>query len=244
MGRMRSPNYPNVGLSFCIEYLRKIWNRENRTPVPGEVLASHMGYQTLSGPARVRIAALKQYGLIEGNEKTGMRISDLGLRIIHPENVEDEDQAKKSAALNPELFREMFETHARASEAALKSVLINRHGFSETGARRFSEAFRDTLSVAMLNDTQYNGLQNSESEKAMEQTTTHSATAQQRVETRQFSGHSGGDTVYNWPLSSSVTAYVRISGGPLKGSHLERLKKYLDLAGDFLESDSEDKQEQ
>jgi hypothetical protein len=36
--------------------------------------------------------------------------------------------------------------------------------------------------------------------------------------------------VFSWPLSKGVTAEVRLSGGEIRPSHLEMLRKYLELA--------------
>ena len=46
--------------------------------------------------------------------------------------------------------------------------------------------------------------------------------------------------VFSWPLSKDVSAEVRLSGGEIRSSHLEHLRKYLELAKDAMESEEEE----
>ena len=148
MGKMRSPNYPAVGLPEAIRSIQQIWDAEKRTPVPIDVLGAAMGYKSVSGPVRTKVAAIRKYGLLE-QSGSNFKLSDLGMQILHslPDSQERQD-AINAAAMRPEAFRELYETHMEASDQALKSHLLMKKSFSEAGAKQFIKAFRDTLSIA------------------------------------------------------------------------------------------------
>src|SRR5438874_13773328 len=119
MAKMRSPNYPAIGLSEAIKAIQQLWDREKRTPVGIDVVGKAMGYNSVSGPVRTKVAALRKYGLLDqlgGNYK----ISDLGMQILHsiPES-DERRQAITIAALRPEAFKEIYDTHTHASDEAL-----------------------------------------------------------------------------------------------------------------------------
>ncbi len=65
MNRMRSPNYPAIGLDEAIKAVEVVWSKEKRTAVPIEVLGKAMGYKSVSGPVRTKTAALRKFGLLE-----------------------------------------------------------------------------------------------------------------------------------------------------------------------------------
>lgn len=155
MGHQRSPRYPAVSLSDAIQAVRSLWGKEKRTAVQAEVLAKALGYSSLSGGARTKIASMRQYGLLE-KHAGGLRLSDLGMKIIHnQEGSEEQSKALREAAVSPELFKELYESHADGSEDAIKSFLILKKGFSDSGARLAAAAYRDTLSLAKPNSQGY-----------------------------------------------------------------------------------------
>jgi hypothetical protein len=244
MGKMRSPNYPAIGLSEAIKAIQQIWDKEKRTAVPIDVLGKAMGYKSVSGPVRTKVAALRKYGLLEqsgGNYK----VADLGMQILHslPDSQERRD-AINTASMRPEAFRELYATHADASDEALKSYLLVRKSFSEPGAKQFIKAFRDTLSIANPSADGYNPSQQEDEaeEDGMEQAV---ADKQEGVSYRKqdhnvhkvdMTRHSHS---FSWPVSRDVTAEVKFSGGILKASHLEALAKYLELAKSAIETEDD-----
>lgn len=139
----RSPNYPALGLSEAVERLQRIWDREGRSPVDPKMAVKHMGYRGLSGPARSRLAALKKYGLLA--ERDGMTaISDLGVRVLRPQDEEDRQGALQEAFARVPLFVELAQSHRDASDENIKGFLIQR-GFTERGSGAAVAAFRNTL---------------------------------------------------------------------------------------------------
>jgi hypothetical protein len=155
MGDKRSPNYPAVGLGKAIEDVQAWWAKEKRSPVSAEVGVKAWGYSTLNGPARSRISALKKYGFLEETPH-GFKVSERGMAVsIHKSDESEYQQAIREAALEPDLFRELFETHADASEEAVSNHLIMKRSFMPLGAKQAAKAFKDTISVAKLKDSSY-----------------------------------------------------------------------------------------
>jgi hypothetical protein len=228
MTRMRSPNYPSYGLSEAVDRLRKFWSKEEGTVVSADVAAKAIGYTGLSGPARTYLAAMKKFGLLS-EHKNGMLVSLLGLRILHPESPEDEQKAIQEAALRPELFRELAATHARASDDALKSLLINKLRFSEIGAKNLISSFRDTVEFAKLNQEGYSSRSDAVSGEAM---TNGMQVGQGDVRTATTTKALRS---FSWPLSAEVTARLEIVGNEeLTSEHIEALTQYLEVAKKLL----------
>src|SRR6266508_3784301 len=103
--RERSPNYPFVALPTAVDLLKRLYDADKRTAVSPEAAVQAWGHgspadKRMSGPARSRLAALRQYGLIEPVAGKKVRVSDLGLTLAlsspdHP----DYSTALKQAAL-------------------------------------------------------------------------------------------------------------------------------------------------
>lgn len=243
-GQMRSPNYPAVGLPDAVRHIQQVWDKEKRTPLDMATLAKAMGYQSLSGPARTRVAALGKYGLIE---KVGgnYRLSDLAVNILHGEPQQKKD-ALTAAASRPEMFRELYASHAEASDDSLKSFLITRKQFSEAGAKGFIKSFRDTMSLAKPEGAGYSS-QNGEdeSEDMQTETTNRREASSFQMPGGNVSGPMRNQTVldrgrvFTWPLSKGVNAEVRFNGGQVTEAHIDMLTKYLELAKAAIATEDE-----
>lgn len=230
MARTRSPNYPAVGLHDAIELAQALWKQEKRTAVAPAVAAGAWGYRSLSGPARVRLAAVKKYGLLE-EDRQGVRVSELAMRLcLEPLHSEPYRKALLEAALKPDLFRDLHESHRDASDDALRSHLIFDYGFSEGGARQAIRAFRQTLAAARLGRPEEVA-----GAAAGEPDAVPGPSSAGPV------GEGGGAPakkadvrVFAWPLSRGVVAEVRLTGEEIRPGHFEELRKYLGLAREIV----------
>jgi hypothetical protein len=235
MANTRSPNYPAIGLREAVESVGRLYQKERRTAVPADVAAGAMGYKGLSGPSRSRLAALKKYGLIE-ESKGQVRVSDLAVNILEwSEGDEMYQKCVWEAANEPDLFRELYQTHLHASDDALRAYLVAQKGFSHRGAKQFIQAFRETISFAKLRESDYPSQPLRIDDKSPDQgdhggkmaDTGHIPGREARPDVRLFS----------WPLSKEVLAEVKLSGRNIAPGHLERLREYLALAKAALETD-------
>jgi hypothetical protein len=215
----RSPNYPALSLPTAIEMAEKLWKKEQRTAVSPEVAVKAFGFGALSGPARVVIGAMRKYGLLD-KTAAGIKLSELALKILHPESLHARQEAIREAAMKPELFKELSQTHASASDDALKSYLINRKRFGDTGTKLLIAAFRDTMALANGDSSGYSADNGVKEPDRMAEPITPGQTQPNRPTVQ----------IFSWPLAKDVTAEVRLTGGAIKPAHLERLRQYLDLA--------------
>lgn len=226
MMRTRSPNYPALPLKAAAGLAQTLWKQEKRTSVPAEVAVRAWGYTSLSGPARVRLASLKRYGLLE-DEGEGVRLSELAMRLaLEPPQSEAFERALREAALKPELFRQLHDSHRDASDEALRSHLIFERQFSEAGARLAIRAFRETMASA--GPAARNG-RHAAPGSAPAPPAGGPPAAEGPSRTR----------VFTWPLSKGVVAEVRFSGEEVRAAHFEELRQYLGLATSILTTDKE-----
>lgn len=229
MARMRSPNYPSCGLDGAVSMARKIWDKDKRTTLSMEQAAHDVGYSGLSGPARTSIAALRKYGLLE-DAKDGMRLSDLALRILHPANDDERLEALREAALKPELFRQVYESHRDANNKTLESYLINKLGFSDVGAKGFVDSFRETVGFANLSETGYSEPVETQEKQAMN-TSIPVPPRHNNYEIK------AAALSFTWPLSKDLVAEVRFTNHDVRPEHIDRLTKYLELVKGALAAD-------
>ncbi len=223
--KMRSPNYPALSLEQALEAAEKLWKAEKRTSVSHETAALALGYKSLSGPARVTIGAMRQYGLIDKAEKGHLRISDLAVDVLHGEGTEREI-AFGQAAMAPPLFLELSRTHLEASENAIRSYLMTKKQFADDGARKAAKAFRETVAFAITGKKGYtpSGTQETPEDMNGNDTGQNSGAA---------SGAKPPDGVFslNVPFSKgTIAVQVRVTGDAISPAHLARVRRYLALA--------------
>lgn len=241
-GVSRSPNSPSTSLSDVIEAAEKLWQQEKRTPVSNETAAQHFGFKSLSGPARVMIGSLRQYGLIERTSDGHFKLTELAIRVVNG-TPEQRRAALAMAALTPPLFRELAKTHRNASFATIKSHLIVDKGFVDFGAQRVALAFINTMGFAQIPADGYDG------EKDEEQSEINSDRFEDTPMAEPTSGrhHSPAATApetamippVSWILSvpRGVRAELRITGKDVRRDDLERLKRQIDFLVESFDDD-------
>ncbi len=242
----RSPAYPFVNLETAITRARELYGKERSHPTRIGTVAGHWGFGVKSSGGMQTIAALKQYGLLEGSggnhADRKVKLTDLARRILLlPEDSPDRSQLLREAALRPSLFSEMFSKwHSELpSDENIRSYLLLDRNFNDGTVSSVIRNFRDTLgySGAMDSDTMSDAGDDSdwssrdESEESMET----AASAERRAP----ASSPAAAMVFSWPLARGVMAEVRLSGGEIKPEHLERLRQYLDLAKVAVATDDE-----
>jgi hypothetical protein len=153
----RSPNYPSISLEAAYDAVQKLHESDGTSPVPQEALIQNLGHKMMSGPARSKIAAVRQYGLIESAGGGKIRVSDRALPLFYHQPQEREFRATlKDLALMPPLFGQLYGQYAQASENTLRLHLVRERKFSPEGAKRLARVFKDTLTFAKLSGQSYN----------------------------------------------------------------------------------------
>lgn len=227
-GKERSPNYPSMGLPAAIEAARKLWQSEKRTPVPPEVVAKAIGYNSLSGASRGAIAALRQYGLIDLSGGL-ITVSDLAVSIaVHSPDSPEWNEAVRRAANTPEIIRELNETHADASDSALNAYLITKRRFSVDGAQRFIRAFRETNALANRASEGYTKAPDTGNiAQGDDMIAPQGGLPSQTIVGQQV-------TIMQFPLGGGVRAEIRFVGGQPEPSHIQTLEAYLKVTRNAL----------
>src|SRR6185312_9401580 len=124
MARERSPNYPAYGLPVALQFAKQLWSQEKRTAVDLYSVARAIGSEGLSGPARSKIAAMRQYGLLQ-SVNADVKVSDRAVTLILQRPGQPEfDQAVKDAAVAPPLFAELRGNRPDASDESLHFYLV------------------------------------------------------------------------------------------------------------------------
>jgi len=154
MSRVRSPNFPVMGLREAIGKIGIIFEREHQMPAARDALAAHLGYSGLNGTSLKVISALGKYDLLEEVGEQQFRVSDLAMDILHGTE-EERAKAIKEAAAGPALFTRLNDHFGgRPSEVNLKGYLL-RNGFAQSAVTGVIDAYYETLDLVAEVDAQY-----------------------------------------------------------------------------------------
>lgn len=151
MARIRSPNYPQIELQDAVSLVRQIFNSEGQNFAPREVVAELLGYSSVNGASEKKVSAITAYGLLDRNSDRELRVSDLAMRVLHPETEQEEAEALFEAAHTPNLFQEINEKwpDTPPSDANLRSYLIRR-GFNQNAVDQVIKVYRSAMTLASV----------------------------------------------------------------------------------------------
>jgi hypothetical protein len=145
MAKTRSPQYPAIGLKESIEKVSAVYNRDYQAPTQRDVIASHMGYNSLNGKSLGVLSAAGKFGLLEGRGSE-YRVSDLAVRILaHQPGHPDRSVAVKEAASLPDLFQDLDKrfSNGKVSDQSIRSYLILQK-FIPAAADAAIRSYRET----------------------------------------------------------------------------------------------------
>jgi len=160
MGKMRSPNFPQIPLSQAIDLVGKIFREDRQNAIDKEVAAKHMGYSGLTGRTLKLMGALSQYGLIDKVAKGQVRVSQTAVSILHWSDESEKRGAIAKAGTSPVLFRRIRDTFDDPSERTITSYLI-KEGFTDTAIPSVLRSYRETnrfLAEAGVSETYGQGV--------------------------------------------------------------------------------------
>lgn len=142
--KVRSPQYPLIGLKEAIEKISAVYNNDHRNTIAKSVVLDHMGYKSANGKSLGVLAAVTRFGLIEGRSDS-FQVSELAVRIIaHEIGSLEFLESVKEAAAKPELYAELDERFkGKSSDQALRSYLLT-HGFIPAAADSALRSYRET----------------------------------------------------------------------------------------------------
>ena len=156
MARVRSPNYPAISLPDAIERIEKLHELQHQSPEERGVIAQHLGYSGLNGKSLKLLSALLKFGLLEKVESGDLRVSDLAINILFPEEG-GRLSAITEAAFAPDLFSEIRnkwpDEHVPTDES-LRAYLIRRQ-FSQAAIKEVIQNYRATFELVTRESAEY-----------------------------------------------------------------------------------------
>lgn len=153
--RERSPAYPAIDLETAIQRLAIVYERESRQPVPISVLMEHWNFTPKSSYGLQTVAALLKYALM-ADEGSGLdrsvKITDLGLSILIPENESEKQAAIREAALYPAIISDVWTYYKGQlpSDGTIKVYLIRQKGFNPRSVDEVIGIIRRTIDFSKL----------------------------------------------------------------------------------------------
>lgn len=149
--KVRSPSFPFIDLREAAERARTLHDAERRNGIRPEIAAAHWGYSAKSSGAMQTIAALRAYGLLEGE---GMvRLTDRAAHLLL-DDAGSPERARllREASLAPPVHARLWERyHADLpSDKSLRSFLVLELGFNEGAVDLCLRNYRETLAFAGL----------------------------------------------------------------------------------------------
>jgi hypothetical protein len=143
---IRSPAYPNMSLGEALDQVGKIDRVYRNSNVDRVDAAKLIGYSGLSGPANKALSAFAHYWLVERAGKGMMRVTARAKAILHSDTAAEKLDNLRSAAFEPDLFRELQERFPGIIPPYEGvETFLNRKGFNQTAVRPAAKAYLDTL---------------------------------------------------------------------------------------------------
>lgn len=239
MAKSRSPNYPNYDLRSAITMADKIFGKGGRNKVSRAIVATHLGHDSLSGPALGKIGALRAYGLLAGSGDD-LRVSDDAIAALKaPQGSEARGDAVRRLAGNPTLFQLISKEYpALPSKETLEWWLVQQ-GFSETASGIAAESYLQTR--AFVDSLGGIGNDSRDDEKDHEQDDPKKKPpSRAKNETDQRVKIMEGERELTTGLLAKGTNFRLIVSGPIGVKEIERLISKLELDKEIL-AEPEDK---
>ncbi len=153
--KVRSPSFPFIGLREALDRARAFYEAEQRNAARPETAAAHWGYSPKSSGGKQTIAALRAFGLLDGDSL--VKLSGRALRIVLDERggSEERERLLQQAALMPPIHARLWERYGAdlPSAQTLRLWLILDEGFNENSVDDFLTEYRETLEYARLLQT-------------------------------------------------------------------------------------------
>jgi len=229
MARIRSRNYPGLGLRDSIAKARDLYNGNGKAAVAKDVAVKSWGYNGLNGASLRVLGALNQYGLLDIPESKTVRLSPRALAILlEPDDSQERANAIIEAARTPPVFQEVLDHYPDGlpSDDGLKSYLVRSLNFRDDAASNLIASLRDALDLAesaRKMNTSSHGAQN-QKQKGSDQSTS-----------RQGSGVTPQGQTFAYSLPEGVVANVTITGKPVTQQGVKVLRDFLDLVKQSIE---------
>jgi hypothetical protein len=149
MTRVRSPNYPLIGLEGALKKVEQLHKAEAENPVPKEAVAKLIGFSGINGRSLKVVSALLKYKLLEKRKGDDLGVSKLAVRILYPNDEVERQEDLKIAAYSPILFSEIMKNSRDGTLPSDKNLEVQliRRGFNQKAVEPFIKSFRETMGL-------------------------------------------------------------------------------------------------
>lgn len=150
--KIRSPSFPFIGLREALDRARAFYDEEQRNATRPEVAAAHWGYSPKSSGGKQTVAALRAFGLVDGDALVKLSGRALRLLLDGGEASEERERLLRQAALLPPIHARLWDRYGAElpSQQTLRLSLILDEGFNENSVEDFLTEYKETLEFAGL----------------------------------------------------------------------------------------------
>jgi hypothetical protein len=149
----RGTGFPEMPLDEAVEAIQRA-GRYGRSHSDA-AFAGYLGHKTPnSGPFRSKMAALRDFGLIERPKDGQIPLTSLGQEIAHPTG--DAQKQLQEAFFSAKPFAAIYEESAKGTPLSLELVAnraVTELGINPQSKSRFAESFRRSVTIAGLGET-------------------------------------------------------------------------------------------
>jgi hypothetical protein len=155
--RHRSPSWPFIPLAKALERVREFYRVHRDKASASSAANVSWSMKPKSGAGGQTIATLRQYGLMQEADASGVQLTEAALRIVRDtrESSPERDSLIREAAIKPRIFTEMWEKWGKdiPADAAVEFYLVQERGYSEEAAKGILANYKATIRFAKLVDS-------------------------------------------------------------------------------------------
>ncbi len=149
--RSRGRGFPTMPLDEAVSVIKKAGQYGHEHSVA--TFAGYLGHGTTnSGPFRAKMAALKDWGLIQRRGEAVL-LTELAASIAHPESSTAEGKSLRDAFRQAEPFGAVYEESAKGTELNLDLIgnrAVTVFGVAPKSKKKFAESFAQSAIMAGL----------------------------------------------------------------------------------------------
>lgn len=153
----RGRGFPVLSLPSAVEVVRKLghYGMQHKRSAVWE----HLGHQSDSGPFRKKLAALRDFGLVDSGSAT-ITLTELGRRLAVPDGSDDKPWLAQAFA-NVPVFLDLYQAAGRGvplSRQALGASAFHNHGIAPGSRENFVDSFIASAIAAGLAEPHSDGV--------------------------------------------------------------------------------------
>jgi hypothetical protein len=150
---IRSPSFPFISLRDGVERARLLYDAVRRSPASVEAAVKTWGYSSKSSGGKQTIAALRAFGLLEG--EGSVRLTDRAVHILLNDDSPERNRLLRQAALSPPVYARLWERYGPdlPSDKGLQTHLVLEMGFNENAVGDVIRGYKETLDFAKMRES-------------------------------------------------------------------------------------------